>query len=129
MWLRISLLALAGALGTVLRWLSQEGMERLAGNSFPAGTLLVNVIGCFAIGLLESLLLGHVFALREDYRLAVITGLLGGFTTFSSYGWETLSLFDHGDWSRALMNIACNNGFGLLAALTGYRLAQARFGA
>jgi CrcB protein len=128
MWLRVSLLALGGALGTVLRWLSQEGMLRLAGNSFPVGTLLVNVVGCFAIGLLESLFLGQ-FPIREEYRLAIIAGLLGGFTTFSSYGWDTLALFNQGGWSRALVNIACNNGFGLLAALAGYRLAQARFGA
>lgn len=89
------------------------------------GTLIVNVIGCFAIGVLAQLFSG-TWQVREEVRLAVIIGLLGGFTTFSSYAFESFALFESGERMSAVMNVVLSNALGLLAAWGGFALA-ARF--
>jgi len=118
---RLLLIFIAGGLGAVLRFLVAGWMERLAG-TFPVGTLSVNVIGSVAIGLAVTLLSGPVL-LRPEYRLAVVVGLLGGFTTFSSYSWETVSLVQDGQWRLAAANVLLSNGLGLAAAWLGMRLS------
>jgi len=101
--------------------------QRLSNGSFPLGTLTVNVIGCAAIGFLAPLLTGPVL-IREEYRLAVLVGLLGGFTTFSTYGWETISLADDGQRWLAVVNILACNLLGLAAAWAAARLATTIYG-
>jgi fluoride exporter len=125
---KVFLIALGGALGSVLRYLMSAWMQRLANGTFPFGTLTVNVIGCLLIGFLNALFFGP-FLIRAEYRLAVTAGILGGFTTFSSFGWETLSFINDGEWMYAAANVAANNILGLAAAWGGYRLAVAWFGA
>jgi len=90
--------------------------------------MVVNIVGCAAIGFLTPLLTGPVL-IREEYRLAVLVGLLGGFTTFSTYGWETISLANDGQRWLALANVLGNNVFGLSAAWAASRLATAVYGA
>jgi CrcB protein len=97
------------------------------GGTFPLGTLTVNVIGCAAIGFLTPLLTGPVL-IREEYRLAVLVGLLGGFTTFSTYGWETISLADDGQRWLAVVNILACNLLGLAAAWAAARLSTTIYG-
>ena len=120
-------IAAGGAVGAALRYLVAGWMQRLTGGTFPVGTLAVNVLGCFAIGLLNYLLLGPLMV-REEVRLAVVVGVLGGFTTFSSYGWETLALTNEGAWLAAGANVALNNVLGFAAAWAAYRLAETLFG-
>jgi fluoride exporter len=126
MW-KLTLLAIGGAAGSVLRYLVGGWMQRLGDGAFPVGTLTVNVLGCFAIAVLNVALLGPLFV-REEYRIAILVGLLGGFTTFSTFGWETLTLANDGQWMYAVSNFLLNNVLGLAAALIGYRLATWWFG-
>ncbi len=114
-------IVLAGGLGSLCRYLISTW-----GNSLdvrmPFGTLAVNIAGCFAIGLL-----GAIFFKRPDQetlRIVLITGFLGGFTTFSAYGWETIALFRQGATVHALAYIAASNIGGLLAAWSGYRIGS-----
>ncbi|HEX6201633.1 MAG TPA: fluoride efflux transporter CrcB [Thermoanaerobaculia bacterium] len=124
---KLLLIALGGAAGSVLRYLVAGWVQRAAGGVFPFGTLAVNVAGCFAIGLLNPLFLGP-FLIRPELRVAILVGLLGGFTTFSTYGWETLSLGHDGEWLAAAGNLLLHNVLGLAAAWGGYQLARGVFG-
>ena len=89
---------------------------------FPLGTLLVNVAGCLTIGYVGTLLAGPLLV-REEYRIAALVGFLGGFTTFSTFGWETLALLDDGEWGAAAINVLASNVLGLVAVWFGHRLA------
>jgi len=124
---KVLFVALGGGVGSALRFLTAAATQHLIGSSFPIGTLVVNVVGCFSIGLLGSALGGPIL-IREEYRLAVLVGLLGGFTTFSSYGWESFTLANDGDVGRAVGNILLSNALGLPAVWIGYRTAQAWWG-
>ena len=125
---RLILLFVGGGCGSLLRYSMTGWVQRLAvGNAFPLGTFSVNVIGCAMIGFLAPLLTGPVL-IREEYRLAILVGLLGGFTTFSSYAWETIALSDDGQWWLAAANIVLSNVCGLGAAWLGARLAVAIHG-
>jgi len=123
MW---KLLAIAGGggAGAVCRYLLATGAQKLTGTDFPLGTLMVNVIGCFFLGLLGYLLTGPL-VVREEYRLALLVGFLGGFTTFSTFGFDTFSLLNDGQRGLAFANIFLSNGLGLLAVWLGYRLGEA----
>jgi CrcB protein len=116
-------IAVGGAVGSVLRHvLSGWGQRAAGGEPFPVGTLVVNVLGCLAMGVL-----GALFALhrgRDEWRLLLLVGLLGGFTTFSSFAFETLGLAEHGARGRALANVLLTNALCLLAVWAGYRLTQ-----
>jgi fluoride exporter len=126
--IRWCLIFLGGGLGSLLRYAIGGWIQRLLSVSFPWGTLVVNLLGCAAIGFLASLLTGPVLV-REEYRLAVIVGLLGGFTTFSSYCWETISLTDGAQWAYAAGNILASNVLGLAFAWIAARLALKIYGA
>ena len=85
------------------------------------------MIGCFAIGFLNALFLSK-FAVREEWRVAILVGLLGGFTTFSSYAWESVALSNNNQVGLAVLNITLSNVVGLAAAFFAYRLGQWMFG-
>ena len=89
--LKVLLIALGGAAGSVLRYLLHGWLQRAAGIRFPLGTLAVNVLGCLLIGCLAALFLAHS-QIREEYRLGLTVGVLGGFTTFSTFSLETFKL-------------------------------------
>ncbi len=124
---RLSLIFIAGGLGCLLRYGVAGWAQRLTDSDFPAGTLAVNVAGCVAIGFLASLFTGPVL-IRDEYRLAILLGLLGGFTTFSTFGFETISLANDGQFGLAALNLLLSNGLGLLGAWGGARLAMAIYG-
>ncbi|HMJ10032.1 MAG TPA: CrcB family protein [Polyangiaceae bacterium] len=100
---RFLLICVAGALGTGARYAIQTWAARAFGPAFPYGTLLVNVSGSFAMSALMQLALATELV-PTTARLALAAGFLGGFTTYSSFNYETLSLVEHGFWGRALLN-------------------------
>ena len=120
--LQIASIAAGGALGSVLRYLMQAGVHRATGADFPVGTLAVNVLGCLAIGFLAAAF-ASPWPVREEYRLGVITGLLGGFTTFSAFGWETFALANNGRGAAAMANVLLSCFLGLAAVWVGYLAA------
>jgi len=124
---RVLLIFLAGGCGCLLRYGLGGAVQRLTGSTFPTGTLTVNLIGCLLIGFLAALFTGPVL-IREDYRVAILVGLLGGFTTFSTYGYETVGLTGDGQLRLAALNLLLSNGLGLAAAWLGARVAVAIYG-
>ena len=116
----VLLVALGGAIGSVARFkLSGWVLHQTPNWRFPAGTVLVNIVGCLIAGLLAGM------AVKQDVftpeaRVFLFTGLLGGFTTFSAFGLETLLLLKRGEAGAAIANIVLSIAIGLLAAWLGY---------
>jgi CrcB protein len=122
---KLLLIACGGAAGTLLRYAASGWGQRLTEGTFPFGTLLVNVTGCLLIGFVGTFFSGPLLV-REELRLAVLVGFLGGFTTFSTFGWETFALAAEREWWSAAGNVLLSNGLGLLALWAGVRLAVAQ---
>ena len=101
----IIVIAAGGALGAVLRFFVSTGVYQWLGRGFPYGTLAVNVIGSFLIGLLTEALVLQRLAITLEYRAAILIGLFGSFTTFSTFSLETLSLIEQGNHLKAGLNI------------------------
>jgi len=97
-------IAIGGSVGAVMRFLTQATVYELFGRTFPYGTLIVNVLGSFLMGLL-SIFLVEKFNLSAEWHLAILIGVLGSFTTFSTFSIETLVLFEQGDIIKAMSNI------------------------
>jgi len=97
-------IALGGALGAVLRYGMASGVTHWLGRGFPYGTLSVNILGSLLMGLLYVLLVDRM-QLSPEWRGALLIGLLGGFTTFSTFSIETLNLFEQGEIVKAGLNI------------------------
>lgn len=119
--MKIAWIAVGGGAGAVLRWLLAGAVQQRAGAAFPWGTLLVNVLGCAAIGALASWLATPE---REELRLFLIVGLLGGFTTMSAFAAETTSLWTAGQAGRALLYVLLSNALCLAAAFGGMLAAR-----
>ena len=98
-------IAMGGAIGAVLRYGASLGVYSFMGRGFPYGTLFVNVTGSLLMGLLGVLMLER-FDIGPEWRAAVLVGVLGSFTTFSTFSIETLNLLEQGDVMRAVTNIA-----------------------
>ena len=107
-----------GFLGAVCRYLLSQWTSFLHKGPLPLATFLVNVVGCFLIGFLTVFLSGF-FPDRKNLSLFLTTGLLGGFTTFSTFGLETVSLMQNGNWLLALANMVASLAFGLLGVCCG----------
>ncbi len=117
--------ALGGALGSVARYAVSLGAARWLGTGFPWGTLAVNVAGSFAIGLLAALVASDGRpALGADARAFVTIGILGGFTTFSSFSLETLTLARSGALGAAAANAALSLAACLVAVWLGFGAAS-----
>lgn len=96
-------IAVGGAAGSVLRYWLSTSVYAVAGRAFPYGTLAVNVLGCFAMGLLFVVFMERL-ADSAVWRAGVLIGLLGGFTTFSAFSIETFNLVEQGESLKALAN-------------------------
>ncbi len=99
------LIFIGAGLGGIFRYWISNGVYFLLGRQFPYGTLVVNVSGCFLMGLLFVLTLERFDSVGSQLRALLLIGLLGGYTTFSSFSIETINLFESGNWLSALMNI------------------------
>jgi CrcB protein len=119
------LVALGGALGSATRYkLSAWVLHHTTAWQFPWGTFAVNVVGCLAAGVLAGLVAKHdLFA--PDTRLLLFTGVLGGFTTFSAFGLETILLLKRGETLVAGCNVALSITAGLLALWIGFEAMSA----
>jgi CrcB protein len=122
--MKILLIGLAGLLGTILRYSLSAIVARRYGETFPMGTLIVNLLGCFLAGLLFYLM-QEKFPLNETLRTTLMVGLLGGFTTFSAYGLQTFTLLRDGRFAFAALNLVVSNAAGLLMVWAGYGVAKA----
>jgi len=116
-------IALGAAIGANLRYgISLWAAQRL-GTSWPYGTFIINVLGCLAIGFLLTLITNRL-TVSEPIRLMLITGLLGGLTTFSTFSYECFLLLNAGNWLGAVGYIAGSVGGGLLAVVLGVGLGR-----
>ncbi|WP_126978082.1 fluoride efflux transporter CrcB [Frigidibacter oleivorans] len=113
--------ALGGALGASARWLTGVAVLRLIGPGFPWATLLVNVLGSFLMGVLVLVLAGW----GNRYAPFAMTGLLGGFTTFSAFSLDTVTLWERGQPELALAYVAASVLLSLSALAAGLVLARA----
>ncbi|MEO8141023.1 MAG: fluoride efflux transporter CrcB [Sphingomicrobium sp.] len=104
-----------GGLGAVLRWLVGRWTLDWFGTGFPVGTLAVNVVGSFAIGLA----VGALDGVGHTGRLFFVTGLLGGFTTFSAFSLDAMTMWQRGDATQAVLYVAASVLLSLAAAFAG----------
>jgi CrcB protein len=121
--LRLLLIALFGAIGTLARYGLQGVVQYRATSAFPYGTLLVNLSGCFLLGLIGQFTLNRL-VISPDWRVAIAVGFFGGYTTFSSFGWETAKMLEDGEWLRATTYVVASVVAGLLLSVAGIRLAN-----
>lgn len=121
--IELALVAVGGGIGTLGRYLTALIAARLWGEAFPWGTLAANLAGCFAIGVIYALGV-EAGAVGPRARLFLMTGLLGGLTTFSSFSLETSTLMMTGSvWSTAL-NLLANVGGGLMVFVGGLMIGR-----
>lgn len=118
-----SAIAIGGAIGACLRFALSEWMLHLFGRAFPFGTLLVNILGSFVIGLLYGLLITEQIA-PNPWRIFIGIGVLGAFTTFSTFSMDTVLLLQQGDWLKAVANVVLNLVLCLTLAWLGLKLGS-----
>ena len=119
---KVILLAAGGALGTMLRYSLSGLTHKFMDSVFPWGTLFVNLAGSFAIGFLWGFF--EAENLSSNIRNFIFIGILGGFTTFSTYALESLNLFRDGEIKLALSNILASNILSLLLVVAGFMLSK-----
>ena len=119
---RVLMIALGGAIGSVLRYVTGGTVHRFMGSTFPWGTLTVNLTGSFLIGFLWAFF--DRFSGSSVTRSFVFIGILGGFTTFSSYTLETFNLIRDGEVKLGLWNMLAGNLLGLALVFAGFYLCQ-----
>jgi CrcB protein len=90
---------------------------------FPYGTLLINLSGCFLLSLIGQFMLNRM-VISPDWRVAIAVGFFGGYTTFSSFGWETAKMLEDGEWLRAAVYVGASVVAGLFLSVAGIRLAN-----
>jgi CrcB protein len=123
-WLQVLAVSAGAAIGALLRWLAGLWLNA-HWNGFPLGTLLVNCIGGFMVGIA---LVWFTRSPNELIRLLVVTGFLGGLTTFSAYSVESLILLQRGLWGLAAAHTLAHVGGALACAVLGFVAARAAFG-
>lgn len=114
---------LGGGLGAVARFAMITAIQRAVGTGFPWGTFAVNMLGCFLVGIIAELVRVRV-DWQANVRLFLMVGVLGGFTTFSAFGWETLALMQSGKYMEALSNAIGQVAVGVFCVAAGFYLAH-----
>ena len=120
----ILVISLGAIVGANARWIISRFAARVLGPVFPYGTLFINVTGSFVVGFFMIWATERVL-LDPRWRLLVVVGFCGAFTTFSSFAFETMAYFEHGQWLLMSANFLANNFLCLAAALAGMALARA----
>ena len=121
--MRITFLVVFGALGTLARYGLQGLVQERAGSRFPAGTLVVNLLGCFLLGGIARYAMRHL-SVPPEWRIGMTVGFLGAFTTFSTFTFEAVRLLQEGEWMRAWTYVLVSVLGGMLAIVVGMRLAD-----
>jgi len=122
---RLALVAFGGALGALARYGLSGWVARVTRtSSFPYGTLTVNLVGSFALGLLMGLTTSGALTIAPRLRIAMAIGLLGAFTTFSTFAYETLEALRVGDHRTAVVNVVVSVAGALAACWLGLSLAE-----
>lgn len=121
--IQVLAIAAGGALGAVLRYWTSIGVHRALGREFPYGTLTVNVIGSLLIGLLTVLMLDRL-DVEPEWRAGMLIGVLGAFTTFSTFSIETLNLLEQGDMGKGVLNAVLNFSLCLFATWFGLLMGR-----
>jgi CrcB protein len=119
-------IAVGGAIGACLRFAISEWMLHLFGRAFPFGTLLVNILGSFVIGLLYGLFITEQLA-PNPWRIFIGIGVLGAFTTFSTFSMDTVLLLQQGAWFKAGANVVLNLVLCLTLAWLGLKLGSMKY--
>lgn len=124
--LRLFVIGLGGAIGTILRYLMGGLDYRFSNGVFPVSTLVVNVTGSLAIGFLWGIV--DRFAISPNIRLFIFIGVLGGYTTFSTFSLETFNLMRDGEYRIAFFNAAFSIVLSVGAVFVGYAVSKALMG-
>jgi CrcB protein len=125
--MRLTLICLGGAIGTGARYLTSLWALAAFGASFPFGTLIVNTLGSFLIAFIVEMA-GMTNAISPDVRLMLTTGVMGGFTTYSAFNFETTAYLRMGTWGTAFANVGVTLVGCLAAGFAGVALARLIFG-
>jgi CrcB protein len=120
---KLLLIAAAGAAGTLARYGLGHAVQAWVGSRFPWGTLTVNLIGCFVFGIVWALVEYRV-GLDTQARLIILTGFLGAFTTFSTFGFETAQMIQARQWFAVAGNLILHNILGVAAVLVAIALVR-----
>jgi CrcB protein len=121
---RIIFLILFGAAGTLARYGLDGWIQYRVGSVFPAGTLTINLLGCLVLGVIGQFSLNHI-TISPDLRIGLTIGLMGGFTTFSTFGWDTVRMLEEGEWTKASLYVGASVLGGLIAMMLGIRVGDA----
>jgi CrcB protein len=120
---QLLIVAIGGGTGSMLRFIIQKILQPQHAAAFPTGTFLINLTGCFLIGVLWNLA-GRWLQWNEELRLLLMTGLCGGFTTFSAFTLESIGLLKENKTSLFLIYITASVFGGLLATWIGFRISK-----
>jgi len=123
MLLKVAWIALAGSLGALARYGATGAVQRLLGEEFPWGTLVVNALGCFAFGMVWALAEDRL-VISGETRFILLTGFLGAFTTFSTFAFETSDMLRDSQWMLAAANLGGQNLLGLLCVFLGFAASR-----
>lgn len=123
---KILYLVAGGAIGTLSRYYVSGLAQKYMGSGFPWGTLVVNITGAFIIGFIWGLF--ETIEIRSGFRVFVFIGILGGFTTFSSYALESMNLYKQGEIKMAVFNILANNVLAIILVFVGFMAARGILG-
>jgi CrcB protein len=121
---KLLLIALGGAAGTLARYGTAAALRGVSERTgFPFGTLVINLLGCFLIGYLFALFTERI-VLRVEYQQMILIGVLGGYTTFSTFGLETFNLLRARQYTLAAGNLLVSNVVGVALVILGYGLGR-----
>ncbi|MDR2575993.1 MAG: fluoride efflux transporter CrcB [Treponema sp.] len=118
-------IVIGGGIGALLRYLTSQFVNNLYNKSFSLGTIFVNCVGALLIGFLINIF--DMFGINSKFKLLIITGFLGGYTTFSTYSLETINYFINGNIKYGIINILLNNILCILFVLFGLWLNKIIF--
>jgi CrcB protein len=121
--MRLVLIAVGGAHGALARYGLAGAVHLVVPTSFPIGTFIVNILGCLLFGAIMGFAEFRA-PLSIDARAFLLVGVLGGFTTFSSFTWETFVLIRTGEWARTALNTVGQTAIGLVALWAGWMIAR-----
>lgn len=121
--MRIVLLMAFGTLGTLARYALGGVVQTRTHSTFPSGTLVVNLIGCFLLGGIAEYALLHL-TIPPDWRIGITVGFFGAFTTFSSFSWETTRMLQDGQWRSAAVYVLTSLVGGIIGVFFGMRIAD-----